>query len=110
MKSLVELSAIWPALDEYHRGELRDFFQRWTHSWVNFSETMTKEEQKAKLSQLDQELSKRIMGLRRLFRAELENLKESPSSSDSQSLPELTKEIDAATSSLAPTAESVLAS
>ena len=71
MNSLLELQKIWPVLDDYHKNELRDFLTRWTHSWVNFSQTMTEEQRRARISQLDRELLSRVTGLQDLFSQEL---------------------------------------
>ena len=88
MNSLLELQKIWPVLDEYHKTELKDFLARWTHSWVNFSSTLTEDQQQAKLSQLDRELSSRVAGLQSLFSQEL-----AAGSSPSQDLTNLPLEL-----------------
>lgn len=70
MQSLLDLLEMWPTLDEYHREGLRDFFARWTHSWANFSETLPTKDKEALLSQLDQEVSRRVAALKKVYQEE----------------------------------------
>lgn len=67
MRSLLQLQAVWPMLDEYHREGLRDFFARWTHSWVTYSKTMSQQDKDQLLSSLDQELSRRLEAMKVVY-------------------------------------------
>ena len=71
MNSLVELTKVWPVLDEYDKEILRDFMARWTHSFANFSATMSKEQKADLFVKLDEELNRRVTGLKKMYAAEL---------------------------------------
>lgn len=81
MNSMQEIAKLWPVLDEYHREGLRDFFARWTSSWVNFSGTMGPTQKQEQLRLLDQELLRRALALQDVYGAS------SPSDNSSISLP-----------------------
>lgn len=44
-QALAELRDLWPRLDPYLQEGFKDFFNRWTHSWVNYFPALSKPEQ-----------------------------------------------------------------
>ncbi len=67
MKLMQRLALLWPKLDGYHHDELRDFFERWTYSWENYSESMSRQAKDKVLQGLDEELTRRLNSLEDLY-------------------------------------------
>ena len=63
MRSIERLTILWPKLDGYDQDGLRDFFARFTRSWVNYSENMSRQEKDQLLQNLDAELTRRVNAL-----------------------------------------------
>ncbi len=87
MQSLVRLTKLWPKLDGYDQDSLRDFFSRWAYSWVNFSESMSRQDKDKLLQGLDEELTRRVNALEDLY----QDAEPSPSAPPMPTIPELSK-------------------
>ncbi len=83
MQSLERMTKLWPKLDGAHQDGLRDFFGRWTHSWVNFSGTMSRQDKDKLLASLDEELTRRVDALEDLY----QDAESSPSAPPMPELP-----------------------
>ncbi len=83
MRSMERLTILWPKLDGYDQDGLRDFFARFTRSWVNYSENMSRQEKDQLLQNLDAELTRRVNALEDLY----QDVEPSPSSPPMPGLP-----------------------
>lgn len=83
MRSLERLTKLWPKLDGYHQDGMRDFFARWTHSWVTYSGTMSEQDKDKLLQGLDAELTRRVDALEDLY----QDAESSPSAPPMPELP-----------------------
>ena len=88
MNAMQELTKLWPVLDEDDRDTIRDLFNRWKASWVNYFRGMTQAQKEDFISGLDKELTRRVTAMLVVYESS-----ESPSDQSGAKLPSLPPEV-----------------